>query len=66
MLLKRAQWMELPSTVQTRGMLTNYATFLDMDVDKVLLRFADALQARHREKNPQEARVANLASPSCQ
>jgi len=44
----------LPSTVQTRGMLSNYASFLDMDVDEVLLRFADALQARHREKNPQQ------------
>ncbi len=45
---------KLPSTVQTRGMLSNYASFLDMDVDKTLLRFADALQARHREKNPQQ------------
>jgi len=45
---------ELPSTVQTRGMLSNYATFLDMDVDALLLRYADALQARHREKNPQK------------
>ena len=44
----------LPSTVQTRGMLSNYATFLDMDVDALLLRFADALQARHRERNPQK------------
>jgi len=44
----------LPSTVQTRGMLSNYASFLDMDVDAILLRFADALQARHREKNPQQ------------
>jgi cytoskeletal protein RodZ len=44
---------ELPSTVQTRGMLSNYATFLDIDVDALLLRFADALQARHRERNPQ-------------
>ncbi len=43
----------LPSTVQTRGMLSNYASFLDMDVDAVLLRFADALQASHRERNPQ-------------
>jgi len=43
----------LPSTVQTRGMLSNYASFLDMDVDAVLLRFADALQTRHRERNPQ-------------
>ena len=44
----------LPSTVQTRGMLANYASFLDMDVDAVLLRFADALQASHRERNPQK------------
>jgi len=36
--------------VQTRGMLQNYATFLDLDADKILLRFADALQARRREK----------------
>lgn len=43
---------DLPSTVQTRGMLANYATFLDLDVDTLLLRFADALQARHRERNP--------------
>lgn len=44
----------LPSTVQTRGMLSNYASFLDLDVDAILLRFADALQTRHREKNPQK------------
>ena len=45
---------ELPSTVQTRGMLSNYATFLDLDHDALLLRYADALQARHRERNPQK------------
>jgi len=45
---------ELPSTVQTRGMLSNYATFLDLDHDVLLLRYADALQARHRERNPQK------------
>jgi cytoskeletal protein RodZ len=45
---------DLPSTVQTRGMLSNYATFLDLDVDVLLLRFADALQAWHRERNPQK------------
>jgi cytoskeleton protein RodZ len=43
---------KLPSPVQTRGMLTNYATFLDLDADALLLRFADALQARHRLKYP--------------
>ncbi len=44
----------LPSTVQTRGMLSNYASFLDLDVDALLLRYADGLQARHRERNPQK------------
>lgn len=42
----------LPSAVQTRGMLTNYAAFLGLDVDALLLRFADVLQARHREQHP--------------
>ena len=51
--LERGALDDLPSTVQTRGMLSNYATFLDLDVDAILLRFADALQARHRERNPQ-------------
>lgn len=48
--LEEGSFEKLPSPVQTRGMLVNYATFLDMDVDAVLLRFADALQARRREK----------------
>ena len=52
--LEHGEMDKLPSTVQTRGMLSNYATFLDLDVDKLLLRYADALQARHREKNPQK------------
>ena len=52
--LERGALDELPSTVQTRGMLSNYATFLDLDVDALLLRFADALQARYRERNPQK------------
>ena len=53
--LERGAMDDLPSTVQTRGMLSNYATFLDLDVDTLLLRFADALQTRHRERNPQIA-----------
>lgn len=52
--LEKGAMQDLPSTVQTRGMLSNYATFLDLDVDALLLRYADALQARHREKNPQK------------
>ena len=51
--LEKGAMDDLPSTVQTRGMLSNYAAFLDLDVDTILLRYADALQARHRERNPQ-------------
>lgn len=36
----------LPSPVQGRGMLKNYAVFLGMDAESLLLRFADGLQAR--------------------
>jgi cytoskeletal protein RodZ len=51
---------QLPSPVQTRGMLANYATFLDLDPDAILLRFADALQARHRVKYPERLRTQDL------
>jgi cytoskeletal protein RodZ len=36
----------LPSPVQGRGMLSNYAAFLGMDPEPLLLKFADGLQAR--------------------
>ena len=36
----------LPSPVQGRGMLHNYATFLGMNPEPLLLRFADGLLAR--------------------
>jgi cytoskeleton protein RodZ len=52
--LESGDFDELPSTVQTRGMLNNYAGFLDLDVDAILLRFADALQVRHRERYPEK------------
>jgi cytoskeletal protein RodZ len=42
----------LPSPVQTRGILSNYAAFIDLDADAILLRFADGIQARHREQRP--------------
>ncbi len=50
--LEAGDFAGLPSPVQTRGMLSNYAAFLDLDVDAILLKFADALQARHREMHP--------------
>jgi cytoskeleton protein RodZ len=42
---------DLPSPVQGRGMLSNYARFLNMDDEVLLLRFADALQARLLERS---------------
>jgi cytoskeleton protein RodZ len=40
----------LPSPVQGRGMLFNYANFLGIDPDPLLLRFAEGLQTRLAEK----------------
>jgi cytoskeletal protein RodZ len=46
----------LPSPVQGRGMLSNYASFLGLNTEAVLLRFADGLQAdlydRQSARNP--------------
>lgn len=43
----------LPSPVQTRGILANYAAFIDLNVEAIMLRFADGIQTRHREQRPQ-------------
>lgn len=50
---------DLPSPVQARGMLTNYAAFLDLDTEALLLRFAEGLQARHRERHTVLSRRQN-------
>jgi len=46
----------LPSPVQGRGMLSNYASFLGLNTEAILLRFADGLQAslydRQTARNP--------------
>lgn len=59
--LEEGAFDQLPSPVQSRGMLANYAGFLDFDVDTLMLRFADALQQGHRERHPQP--VARARSP---
>ena len=43
---------ELPSTVQGRGMISNYATFLNLDAEGILLRYAEGLQQRRVERLP--------------
>jgi cytoskeletal protein RodZ len=51
----------LPSPVQGRGMLNNYAHFLELDSDALLLRFADALQSRRVERAPQNPKGSPTA-----
>jgi cytoskeletal protein RodZ len=43
--LERGDIAHLPSPVQGRGMLSNYASFIGLNTESVLLRFADGLQA---------------------
>lgn len=50
--LEEGRISDLPSPVQARGMLSNYATFLDLNVDAVLLSFAEALQIGRDERLP--------------
>jgi cytoskeleton protein RodZ len=61
----------LPSPVQGRGMLNNYATFLGMNPEPLLLRFAEGLQARRTvqamdqpEKRPARAKKRKSRLPA--
>jgi len=51
----------LPSPVQGRGMLSNYASFLGLNTETILLRFADGLQASLYDR--QAARNAPKTRP---
>jgi cytoskeleton protein RodZ len=51
----------LPSPVQGRGMLSNYAAFLGLNSEAILLRFADGLQASLYDR--QAARNPNPTKP---
>ena len=56
----------LPSSVQARGMLSNYARFLEFDVDSLLLKFAEGLQAQRKERAFEEAGPENSRRTSSQ
>lgn len=57
---------QLPSPVQARGMLANYAEFLNLDVDALLLAYAEGLQKKRLENmaQPPEKRAAQQLSPT--
>ena len=44
---------ELPSTVQGKGMVKNYAEFLGLDPEPLLLRYADVLKSRLEKTRPE-------------
>jgi cytoskeletal protein RodZ len=50
--IEAGEFEKLPSTVQARGMLINYARFLDLDQDEILLLYTDGLQAQRIERQP--------------
>ncbi|MDX1437045.1 MAG: DUF4115 domain-containing protein [Anaerolineales bacterium] len=56
--LESGSMSSLPSPVQGRGMLSNYASFLGLDPDPLLLRFADGLQAGLASRRPPRSRGA--------
>jgi cytoskeletal protein RodZ len=51
--MEAGKFNELPSPVQARGMLINYAEFLNLDTDSILLEYTEALQLQRIEKQPQ-------------
>lgn len=53
----------LPSPVQGRGMLNNYASFLGLDPEPLLLRFADGLQMRLAAHQSAETPAGSPARP---
>jgi cytoskeleton protein RodZ len=65
--LEAGDFDHLPSSVQARGMLNNYAHFLDMDLDVILLQFAEGLQAQRLERQPtpvEKTRISDVKSSS--
>ena len=52
---------DLPSTVQGRGMLNNYAAFMNLEPEEMQMRFAEGLQQRRIEKAEED--LAKKKSP---
>jgi cytoskeletal protein RodZ len=54
----------LPSPVQGRGMLSNYATFLGLNPEPLLLRFAEGLQSRLAVRQAAQPETAPKKRPN--
>jgi cytoskeleton protein RodZ len=64
--IEAGKFNELPSPIQARGMLANYAEFLNLDVDAILLYFAEGLQKQHLAAQVQKptSKSARALSPT--
>ncbi len=66
--IEAGKFNQLPSPVQAKGMLVNYADFLNLDTDALLLEYTDALQLQRIEKQGQlqqnKRRSARELSPT--
>jgi cytoskeleton protein RodZ len=64
--MEAGNFSQLTSPVQARGMLANYADFLNLDVDEILLHYADGLQLQRLEKTgePSSQRPENAKTLS--
>ena len=60
--IEAGEFENLPSSVQSRGMLTNYAHFLEIDTEEILLLFADGLQAQRQERYQPDTRHSTSIS----
>lgn len=56
--LENGEFDNFPSPTQARGMLHNYANFLGLESDALLLRYAEALLDRFRRQQEQESSKA--------
>ncbi len=61
--LEAGELEQLPSPVQGRGMLNNYAAFLGLDPEPLLLRFAEGLQARRLTLQAQSPAAVPARAP---
>jgi transcriptional regulator with XRE-family HTH domain len=64
--LEKGDLEALPSNVQARGFLHNYAEFLGLDPEEITLRYAEALQAARTRPTATRRRDQNTTRPAIQ
>lgn len=59
--IERSDWDALPSPVQARGFLRNYAEFLGVNAEAILIDYAGLIGNRHPRSRPETAGVPSLS-----